>query len=59
MNQMANEGDLKITKGTTKTYTYKGDSGQYHYSSSADHLSLTKFISTCLMTRPHPYVLSH
>ena len=27
LNQMANEGDLKITKGTTKTYTYYGDSG--------------------------------
>ncbi|MDI1490194.1 MAG: hypothetical protein OHK93_001394 [Ramalina farinacea] len=28
MNQMSNEGDLKITKGTTKTYTYTGDSGK-------------------------------
>jgi len=25
---MANEGDLKITKGSTKTYTYYGDSGK-------------------------------
>jgi len=24
---MANEGDLKVTKGSTKTYTYYGDSG--------------------------------
>lgn len=29
LNQMANEGDLKITKGTTKTYTYSGDSGLF------------------------------
>lgn len=28
LNQMANEGDLKITKGSTKTYTYYGDSGK-------------------------------
>ncbi|CAF9920546.1 hypothetical protein IMSHALPRED_004958 [Imshaugia aleurites] len=28
LNQMANEGDLKITKGSTKTYTYHGDSGK-------------------------------
>ncbi len=27
LNQMASEGDLKITKGSTKTYTYYGDSG--------------------------------
>ena len=27
LNQMANEGDLQITKGSTKTYTYTGDSG--------------------------------
>lgn len=27
LNQMANQGDLKITKGSTKTYTYVGDSG--------------------------------
>ncbi|KAK3170145.1 hypothetical protein OEA41_009531 [Lepraria neglecta] len=28
LNQIANEGDLKITKGSTKTYTYYGDSGK-------------------------------
>lgn len=27
---MANEDDLKITKGSTKTYTYYGDSGVFH-----------------------------
>ena len=27
MNQLANKDDLKITKGSTKTYTYTGDSG--------------------------------
>ena len=30
LNQLANEGDLKITKGSTKTYTYTGDSGRKH-----------------------------
>ncbi|KAL2057060.1 hypothetical protein ABVK25_002799 [Lepraria finkii] len=28
LNQMANEDDLKITKGSTKIYTYYGDSGK-------------------------------
>lgn len=28
MNQLANESDLKITKGSVKTYTYQGDSGK-------------------------------
>ncbi len=27
MNQMGNKEDLKITKGSTKVYTYHGDSG--------------------------------
>ena len=31
MNQTTNEGELKITKGTTKTYTYKGDSGKSRF----------------------------
>ena len=51
LNQMANEGDLKITKGSVKTYTYYGDSGK------PSHCPLcSASFTTPLMTSPFEYL---
>ena len=71
MNQLANEGDLKITKGSVNTYTYKGDSGRlgrfiyspYFPSSYSVLRPLTPFFFTgnpvhcyyCPNCTAHPY----
>ena len=58
LNQMANEGDLKITKGETKTYTYYGDSGKLHTCSLCSPSPLPPFPPRLFLHPPTPTSLN-
>lgn len=55
---MANEGDLKITKGETKTYTYYGDSGKLHTCSLCSPSPLPPFPPRLFLHPPTPTSLN-
>ena len=43
MNAIATKSDVKVTKGSLKTYVYRGDSGMFHFSSLLSFIFSTIF----------------